>query len=88
MNKSHNLAYELFERLLDRFGKRDGKVIVRAIMEEVGGLRVSIPSYDDLYRHQRDELIRKKFNGQNVEELSINFDLSKRHIRRIVTADE
>jgi Mor family transcriptional regulator len=86
-NDNREALDTLFQRLCDEFGEASGRSIIRTIIAELGGLRVTIPSQKTLYIEQRNELIRQKFNGSNYKELGAFFDLSRMHIRRIVHGD-
>jgi len=74
----------LFHRLQSEFGPASARAITRAILEEMGGLRVSIPDLDELHREERDARIRAAFNGRNYEELAIRWNLSVRRVRYII----
>ena len=79
---------ELIARIVDRlhhdFGQEQTIHIIRALAEEIGGVRVSFPSPNDLYLMERDRRIVAEFTGGNVEELSLKYRLHRRQIRRIV----
>lgn len=77
----------LFHRLYSEFGRASGEAIIRSIVEELGGLRVSIPDINDLYREERDRRICASFTGDNYEELAIRNGLSWRQIRRIIESE-
>jgi len=74
----------LFHRLRTDFGSSSGQAIIKTIIEELGGLRISVPDLDDLYREERDRQIRAEFNGHNYEELALRRGLSIRHVRHII----
>jgi Mor family transcriptional regulator len=77
----------LFHRLRADFGPASGQAIIKTIIEELGGLRVSIPGLDDLYREERDSRINTAFNGRNYEELAIRWGLSIRQVRYIIDGE-
>jgi Mor family transcriptional regulator len=83
----------LYHRFCTDFGEASGLVIIRAITEELGGLRVSIPDLQDLQREERDRRIRALFNGNNYSELAERFTnsrgdrLSVRQIRNIIDGE-
>jgi len=70
------------------FGQSSGKKIIETIIFELGGLRVSIPTFKDVNRIERDRKIRSRFNGINYTELSIMFGLSLNMVRKIVNRKE
>lgn len=74
----------LFQRLVSDFGESSGQAIIKTIVSEVGGLRVCIPDFNDLYRADRDRKIRDLFNGANHRELAIMFSISESSVRRIL----
>ena len=72
-------------RMISEYGQATGEAIVRALFEELGGMRVRIPTISDLQRAQRDDdRIRILFNGRNHQELALRFGLTGTHIRRIL----
>ena len=71
-------------RMVAEYGRSTGEAIVRALHEEAGGMRIRVPALSDLVRQQRDDRIRKLFNGANHQELAIRFGLTDTHIRRIL----
>lgn len=86
MPKSENRAAldGLFQRLCSDFGEASGFSIIKTIVEELGGLRVSIPGLQDLEREERDRRILSLFNGRNYIDLADRFGLSPRQVRHIV----
>lgn len=74
----------LFSRLCTDYGESSGMAIIKTIVEELGGLRVSIPNFDDLNREDRDRRIRNLFTGNNYNELAERFGLSVRQVRYII----
>jgi Mor family transcriptional regulator len=81
---SKEALQRLFQRLQADFGQASGQAIIKTIIEECGGMRISLPDMQDLWREERDRRIRNKFTGANHEELAINFGLSVDQVRRIV----
>ena len=79
---------QLFHRLRTDFGPASGQAIIRTIIEELGGLRVSIPDLNELYREERDTRIRAAFTGHNYEELALRWSLSIRQIRYIIDGEQ
>ncbi|WP_305043865.1 Mor transcription activator family protein [Geoalkalibacter sp.] len=74
---------QLYDRLHREFG-RLAPVIIQVYAEEVGGLRLTFPDLQTLYRTERNRRIRVEFDGANTEELAIKYRLKKRQVRRIV----
>jgi Mor family transcriptional regulator len=74
----------LFRRLYVDFGTTSGGAIVRAIVEELGGLRVSVPDLRDLEREERDRRIRVQCNGTNYYALAGRHGITVRQVRNII----
>jgi Mor family transcriptional regulator len=81
--ENHEALQALFERLCSDLGESSGKIIIKTIIQELGGLRVCFPDFEELYRDDRNRRIRNLFNGRNYNELAIMFGLHVRQIRRI-----
>lgn len=77
----------LFRRVCAEFGEASGAAIVRTIVEELGGLRISVPDIHDLEREERDRRIRILFNGTNYSDLSERFGLSRSQVRNIIDGE-
>jgi len=82
-NETTDAASQLFARLHSEFG-RLAPAIIQVMVECVGGCRMTFPGLQDLYREERNRLIRKEFTGANYEELAIRYRLRVRHVRRII----
>jgi Mor family transcriptional regulator len=65
-------------------GGLSGLAILRAVYEELGGLRITIPTIRCLKKTERVRRIRNAFNGVNHQELAIRWGMSIRQVRRIV----
>ena len=75
-----------FERQLVAVCGTDCKQKCMKIMfAMLGGLRVTIPDLDELYRRDRNRSIRDEFRGNNYEELAIKYRLNTRQVRNIVS---
>ncbi len=61
-----------------------GNDVLRVMYEELGGMRITVPTIRDLEIEARDKRVRLKFRGDNHNELAERFGLSVRHVRRIV----
>lgn len=72
------------ERICREFGMESGRAIVRVIIEELGGFRITVPTIKDLTRDEIHRRIRAKFNGANHKELAEQYGITTRHVRRIV----
>ena len=90
MNSDHDVR-DALQRWMNRMhkdlGDKSGQAIVKSFLEECGGCRLRVPDLYDLYRLDRDRIIKNKFNGTNHEELAICFSLTVRQIRRIVNGE-
>ncbi|GAB4567298.1 MAG: hypothetical protein Tsb0017_27780 [Geothermobacteraceae bacterium] len=71
-------------RMVSEFGEPVATSIARALCEEIGGQRISMPSLSTLERLERNRQIRQAFNGRNYRELALQYGLDERQIRRIV----
>ena len=84
---------EWFSALLTDFGSKSGEAIIKSFIAHCGGLRITVPSREDLTREERDRRIRALFNGRNYSELAERFTNSKgdalsvRQIRYIIDGD-
>ncbi len=74
---------QLFERLHQEFGNL-APMIIRLMVESIGGMRITFPDLQDLYRQARNRQIKREFTGFNHVELGIKYKLKSRQIRRIV----
>jgi Mor family transcriptional regulator len=54
------------------------------LSQNFGGMRIYIPKIEGLLRSNRDEQIRKEFNGANHIPLARKYKLSESQIRTIV----
>ncbi len=86
-SENHDALEGLFDRLRESCGEKPSKEVIKIILEELGGLRISIPTLKELYKKERNKRIREIFNGANHEELAIRFGLSLTHVRWIVQGD-
>jgi len=77
---------DLFDRLHREFG-RLAPQIIQVMVESVGGVRLTFPDLQDIYRAERNRRIRAEFTGANHEELAIKYRLKVRRIRRILHED-
>lgn len=87
MKKTYNreVIDQLTQRLTMEFGEKSSSEIMRILREEVGGIRLTMPTLEDLHRQQRDKKIQALFTGFNHKELATRFGLHVRHVRRIVS---
>lgn len=85
---NHEAIQRLFQRLIGDFGEASGMAVVRTIVAELGGMRVTVPDHQDLYRQERNQIIRDRFNGVNYIELAILSDLSESQVRRIIHGED
>lgn len=75
---------QIIQRVARDLGEDTAKAVQAAIVDEAGGLRLTVPYLHNLQREMRNDLIRKKFTGFNYGELSERFGISTNQIRRIV----
>ena len=74
----------LADRLRVSFGAETGAAVMRIVYEELGGLRITVPTITQLFVVERNQKIKRQFTGSNHEELAILWGLSVRQVRRIV----
>ncbi len=61
-----------------------GNDVLRVMYEELGGMRITVPTIRELEIEARDRRVRLKFRGDNHKQLAEQFGLSVRQVRRIV----
>ncbi len=83
----HPLA-ALMQRYQARYGERDAAMIMEMLFTELGGLRVTIPTMQQILLYNRNDRIRKQFTGANHEELALMYGMSERQVRRIVNEQD
>lgn len=75
---------EAFRTLYQNYGELAPRIINDLVIC-FGGLRITFPDLQDLYREERNRKIRNEFTGFNYEELAIKYRLKCRQVRRIVS---
>ncbi|MFR4164039.1 MAG: Mor transcription activator family protein [Paraclostridium sordellii] len=63
---------------------RIGIDITKVLFEEFGGTSVYFPTEKMIYKEARDREILSKFNGFNIKELAINYNMSESYVRAII----
>ena len=81
---NREMLSQCFQRFCHEFGEASGQKIIKVIIEELGGLRVTIPDVKVLCREERDRKIRAYFNGVNHKEIAIRYQISESQVRRIL----
>jgi len=79
---------ELEALLNEVLGPPRGSLVLKGLLERYAGLRVYIPSTTDLWRAWRNSRIRAEFTGDNHEPLAIEWGLTVRQIRTILSEEE
>lgn len=74
----------LRERLEKEFLRPMVDHFFRVLAEELGGVRMTLPSLRDHYRMERNRRIRNEFNGANLDDLAIRYRMTVRQVRRVV----
>ncbi|MCP4747283.1 MAG: hypothetical protein GY874_14255 [Desulfobacteraceae bacterium] len=82
--ENRNALDRFGDRLIEELGFDIAVAVQQAMVEELGGLRITVPDMRQLFREKRNRRISNEFNGANLSELAQRFGLSKIHIRRIV----
>lgn len=75
---------EVEELLNEKMGYPAGTLKLLEICQRHAGTEVYIPSKTEASMAYRDSRIREKYNGCNLSELMIEFDLSENQIRTII----
>ena len=57
---------------------------IKALFKEFGGTSVYFPTEKMIYKEARDREIRSKYNGFNIKELAIKYNMSESYIRAII----
>jgi len=76
-----------FKRMCTDLGEVSANKIARVLVEELGGLRVSVPDLHDLAREERNIRMRAQFDGRNYFELAFRFGISVRQVRNIIDGE-
>lgn len=84
LNENKKAFDQLARRFGQEFGEDAAREIIRILVEEAGGVRMTFPTEKDLSKCQRNENIRNAFNGRNYEELALRWGLTIRYVRRII----
>ena len=84
-HQNAEIIQEVFSTLQHEFGNIAPRII-HVLAGCMGGVRLTFPDLQELYRQERNRRIRAEFNGVNYEELAIKYRLRIRHIRRIIGA--
>ena len=82
-SETRDALNRLSHRLCTDFGEASGKTIIRTLIEELGGLRISFPDEREISRETRDMRVRARFRG-NYDELASDFGLNPRQVRNII----
>lgn len=59
-------------------------LVMRRIVEHLGGASVYLPKADSLVRHERDEALWAAFNGRNHAELAREHGVTTIHVYRLL----
>ncbi len=71
-------------KMRELFGEKHEIIIMRNLLEQMGGMRVTIPTIEELRIMERDRRICLKFNGANHRELGELFGVTPKTIRRVL----
>lgn len=74
---------EAFDMLRRNYGNLAPQIINDLVIS-FGGLRLTFPDLQDLYREERNRRIRCEFTGFNYAELGIKYRLHPRMIKKIL----
>ncbi len=65
-------------------GEPAGSLALKRILARHRGSRVWIPGLTRFYRDWRNRQIKNEFKGDNFEEIALKWNLSVKHVERIV----
>lgn len=72
------------------FGREYGVEALEAMLQKLGGTKPHVPMADSFWaklkKAVRDEEMRARFTGNNIEQLGIDYELDPRQVRNIVTS--
>jgi Mor family transcriptional regulator len=83
-HESRQSIQNFINRVNQEVGLPAAQRITQALLEELGGQRVMVPTLQTFEQMEINEKICTLFTGANVSELAGRFNISERHIRRIV----
>ena len=85
---NRRLVVELFEDCCASFGEEQGEKIITMIINKLGGQRISMPDFDELYVLGRDRMIRRQYaKGISIAAIRCEWDVSERQIYRICSEE-
>ncbi len=87
---SHNANAEIIQEIFNSLHREFGKLapqIIQILAGCIGGVRLTFPDLQDIYREDRNRRIRNEFTGANHEELAIKYRLKARWVRRILQVE-
>lgn len=87
---NRRVIVELFEDLVSKYGEEHGEGIINMIVGKCGGIRLTFPGFEELYRLGRDRVIRRQFQKGNVSitALMVEHNLSRPQVKRILSGEE
>lgn len=68
-------------------GNELGRQIEEAVVRELGGVRLTIPTLKGIETREKHRQIKKEFNGANHERLAHEFGYSRKQIYNIVAKE-
>ena len=61
---------------------------MKALFKEFGGTSVYFPTEKMIYKEARDREIMSKYNGVNIKELAVKYNMSESYIRAIISKNK
>ena len=61
---------------------------MKALFKEFGGTSVYFPTEKMIYKEARDREIISKYNGVNIKELAVKYNMSESYIRAIISKNK
>ena len=61
---------------------------IKALFKEFGGTSVYFPTEKMIYKEARDREITSEYNGFNIKELAMKYNMSESYIRAIINKNK
>lgn len=59
--------------------------LLMKVVAVFGGDNIYIPKHNNITRSIRDKMIREEYDGSNIRPLAVKYNLTARHVRKILT---
>jgi Mor family transcriptional regulator len=81
------LTIEMLPEQFQQLAYTIGLSPLLSLVDQYGGADVYIPKRDKLLQMTRDRMLKREFNGRNIEELAHRYDLTVRRVKDILKDD-